>query len=544
MQNWPLLTSRLIEHAQRYHSGREIVGRDGSGRTYRTDWATIGRRSRALADGLRRWGIREGDRCGSLAWNSSRHIECWYGVSGIGAIMHTVNPRLSDEQISYIIEKAGDRLLFVDACLLPLVERILPRVPCVQAVIVLEEHDPMPESACRHIPYEDFLTQGDPQFGWPQLSEELPAGLCFTSGTTGKPKGALYTHRSTVLHAMAVSQMDVFAIGGRSVVLPIVPMYHANAWGIPHAAAAMGAKLVLNGRFFDAATLLDLILTENVTFAAGVPTVWLGLLDYLKTTGSTTGTLRRVVSGGSALPAGVLDAFETQFGVEVMQAWGMTEMSPLGTACALPGWGLEATGEQRRAILLKQGRPVFGVELALLGPDGKQLPHDGVSAGRVIVRGPWVIDSYYDSQETQPDVPPGWFDTGDIASVDRLGYMRILDRAKDIIKSGGEWISSLELEQSAETVPGVRQAAAVAIADERWGERPVLFVVAAPNTVIDPDSLRTQMSKRLARWCLPDHIIVIDQMPLASTGKIDKAALRMLARGVAEPVVGSATTPM
>lgn len=540
MQNWPLRTSRLIEHAQRYHAGREVVGRDDSGRTYRTDWASIGRRSRALADGLQRWGIREGDRCGSLAWNSSRHIECWYGVSGIGAIMHTVNPRLSDEQISYIIDKAGDRLLFVDACLLPLLERILPRVSCVQAVIVLGEHDLMPGSACPCLCYEDFLAQGDPEFCWPQLGEELPAGLCFTSGTTGKPKGALYTHRSTVLHAMAVSQVDVFALGGRSVVLPIVPMYHANGWGIPHAAAATGAKLVLNGRFFDAATLLELILGEAVTIAAAVPTVWLSLLEHLQSTGNTTGALRRIVSGGSALPAAVLDAFEKQFGVEVMHAWGMTEMSPLGTACALPGWGLELTEENRRATLLKQGRPVFGVELALLGSDGKQLPHDGESAGRVIVRGPWVIDSYYGSVETQSDVPPGWFDTGDIASVDRLGYMRILDRAKDIIKSGGEWISSLELEQSAESVPGIRQAAAVAIADERWGERPVLFVVAAPHTVIDPVSMRTQLSKWLARWSLPDHIIVIDQMPLASTGKIDKAALRTLACSLAKSLVRAA----
>jgi acyl-CoA synthetase (AMP-forming)/AMP-acid ligase II len=529
MQHWPLLTSRLIEHAQRYHAGREIVGRDNNGHTYRTDWATIGRRSRALADALERWGVREGDRCGSLAWNSSRHIECWYGVPGIGAIMHTINPRLSDEQISYIIEKAGDRLLFVDACLLPLLERILDRVTCVEAVIVLDEHDAMPESADRCLCYEDLLLEGDPELCWPQLSEEMPAGLCFTSGTTGKPKGALYTHRSTVLHAMAVSQVDVFAIGGRSVVLPIVPMYHANGWGIPHGAAAMGAKLVLNGRFFDPATLLDLILEEKVTFAAGVPTVWLSLLGHLKSTGSTTGALRRIVSGGSALPAAVLDTFEKQFGVEVMQAWGMTEMSPLGTACALPGWGLEPTEEHRRATLLKQGRPVFGVELALLGPDGEQLPHDGVSAGRVIVRGPWVIDSYYDSDEGQSGVPPGWFETGDIASVDPLGYMRILDRAKDIIKSGGEWISSLELERVAESIPGVRQAAAVAIADERWGERPVLFVVVAPQTPIDPDLLRAEMSKCLVRWSLPDHIIVIDQMPLASTGKVDKVALRTLA---------------
>jgi 3-(methylthio)propionyl---CoA ligase len=528
MMDRPLLISSILERAAWQSGDTAMVSHTGDQGVHRTNYAELAARGRQLANALQAtFDIGIGDRIGTLAWNDHRHFELYYGIAGIGAICHTINPRLFPEQIAYIINHAEDCYLFVDPMFVPLVERLVPQLPTVRGVVVLSDAAHMPQSGIAHLHCYETLLEGQPTtFEWPELDERTASGLCYTSGTTGNPRGALYHHRSTILHGLMLALPNALGLACDDVVLPVVPMFHVNAWGLPYVCPMIGVGMVMPGPRLDGASLYEQLEREGVTFSAGVPTVWFGLLNYLKDTGKRLTTLRRLVIGGSAAPRAMIDAFEDR-GVEVRHGWGMTEMSPVGTVCAFDARGAALPLEERRRRQLKQGRAPWGVDMRIVDEQGRPLPHDGTSAGLLMVRGPWVAAAYFrDDDATVDAFHDGWFSTGDVATIDRHGYMEITDRAKDVIKSGGEWISSITLENAAVGHPDLLEAAVIAAAHPRWTERPLLIVVARPDAKVDKANILAFLKDKVAAWWLPDDVVFVDELPHTATGKILKARLR------------------
>jgi 3-(methylthio)propionyl---CoA ligase len=528
MSERPLLISSIISHAATSHGDVAIVSRTVEGSLHRYTYRDAERRSKQLAGALLRLGIRPGDRVATMAWNTHRHFELYYAISGIGAVCHTINPRLFDDQIVYILNHAADRLLFVDATFLPLVERLASRFPADCRVVVMADPAGVPDTRLPTLPcYEALLAPESGELVWPEFDERTAAALCYTSGTTGHPKGALYSHRSTVLHAFAISLPDAISISADDVVCPVVPLFHACGWGIPYAGPMNGAKLVMPGPRLDGESLYTLFESERVSYSLGVPTVWLGFESYLSTSGKRCSTLNRVLSGGSAVPAAMVEAF-ARHGIDMRQGWGMTEMSPLGTTAALKAKHYALAPEEKFAVKLKQGRPVFGVEMKIVDDAGRTLPRDGKSIGELLVRGPWIISGYFKDEAASVAAvePDGWFHTGDMATIDADGYMQIADRRKDVIKSGGEWISSIDLENAAVAHDDVAEAAVIAVPDPRWGERPLLVVTPRPGRRPDRQALIELLARQFPKWMLPDEVVCLDELPHTATGKIMKVRLR------------------
>jgi len=528
MQDWPLLLHRIIDHAAVQHGTREVVSRaveDGSLR--RTTYADIRRRALRVARRLEGEGMRLGDRVATLAWNTDRHLELWYGISGIGAITHTVNPRLFPEQIAWIVNHAEDRMLFLDLTFVPLIEQIQDRLPSIERYIVLTDTAHMPQTSLKGAAaFEEWLTEADDDFAWKQFDENTAAGLCYTSGTTGGPKGVLYSHRSNVLHAMACSAPDYIGLSSRDSVLPVVPLFHANSWSLAYSAPMTGAKLVMPGAKLDGASLLELLEGEGVTCTAAVPTVWLGLLQHLEATNARLSTLKRVVIGGSACPRAMTEAFERKYGVTVAHAWGMTEMSPIGSFCSIkPVYG-HLQGDALYDLKVKQGHPPFTVEFRITDDAGQDLPWDGRTFGRLKVRGPSVAGAYFRREDEAILDEHGFFDTGDVGTLDAAGYLQITDRSKDVIKSGGEWISSIDLENLAVGHPDVAEAAVIGVAHSKWDERPLLVIVPKPGRSPSRDEMLAYMTGKIAKWWLPDDVVLVEAIPHTATGKIQKTALR------------------
>ena len=515
MMDQPLLISSQLEFASRFHPGTEVVTRTVEGPIVRSTWGAVAQRVRRLANALVAAGVKPGDRLATLAWNTQRHLELYFAVSGIGAILHTINPRLPPDQLAFIVNHAGDTMLFFDTTFLPLARHLASVPTSLQHFVALTDDAHLPaDSGLPHLrSYESMLPGELDTFTWPVLDENTASSLCYTSGTVGLPKGVLYTHRSTVLHSYAISMVDALAISAQDVTMPVVPMFHVNAWGVPYAAAMVGAKLVLPGPGMDGKSLLELIETEHVTCTLGVPTVWLGLLAAAKSAGKKMSMLKQVVIGGSAAPPSMIKAFQEEHGARVLHAWGMTEMSPLGTACVLLPRHARLSADAKMAIQLKQGRPIFGVDLRLVDDDGKVVAHDGKTSGHLQTKGPWVASGYFKSDDHSQHVD-GWFFTGDIATIDPDGYMQITDRSKDVIKSGGEWISSIDLEHAAMMHPAVAQAAAIGVPHERWLERPLLVVVKQKDAEVTKEALREFLEARLIKWWMPDAIEFVDALPI------------------------------
>ena len=533
MSERPLLVSAILGHAAVYHRDTEIVSRSVEGTIYRHTYAEAERRSKRLARALLQLGIKPGERIGTLAWNTFRHCELYYGISGIGAVCHTINPRLFDDQIVYIVNHASDRLLFVDTTFLPLVERLAPQFPKDCRFVLLSEAETSLPIVGR---YDDLIADQSEEFDWPEFDERTAASLCYTSGTTGNPKGALYSHRSTVLHALGASLPDAIPLSARDTVCPVVPLFHACGWAAAYTAPMNGTKLVLPGPRLDGPSLYELFETEGVTVSLGVPTVWLAFEGYLSATGKRCSSLRRVLSGGSAVPPSLIEAFERR-GIQMVHAWGMTEMSPLGTVAALKAKHLRLEAGAQTPIKAKQGRPVFGVELKILDEAGLPQPHDGKSMGELLVRGPWIVSGYFDDAEASAAAieADGWFHTGDVATIDPDGYMQITDRRKDVIKSGGEWISSIDLENAAVAHDDVAEAAVIAVPHPRWGERPLLIVAPATGRKPDRDGLIALLARDFPRWMLPDDVVVVPELPHTATGKLMKTRLREMFRDHKRP---------
>jgi acyl-CoA synthetase (AMP-forming)/AMP-acid ligase II len=541
MQDWPLLVWRLIDHAALYHGHREIVSLTCEGDENRSTWGSVQKRAKRVAAALRAMGIQPGDRVATLAWNTHRHIESWYGISGIGAVAHTINPRLFEDQIVFIANHAEDRVLFLDLTFVKLVEKLAPRFETIRHYVLLTDRAHMPaDSALDFICYEDWIAEQPDDQPWTELDENAPAGLCYTSGTTGNPKGVQYSHRSNVLHAMAACMTDTFAVGVRSVVMPIAPMYHANAWSIPYTTAACGAKLVMAGPHFDPPTLQKMIVQEQVDLALAVPTIWLGMLQHLEKTGGNLGNLRYTGIGGSAVPRSMIEAYDKLHNVRVMQLWGMTEMSPLGTIGSPTPEVAALSYEQELDYRVKQGRALFGVEMKIVDEDGQELPRDGKAFGRLMVRGPWIVGSYFKGDGGDVLDAEGWFDTGDVATLDPLGYMQIVDRSKDVIKSGGEWISSIDLENVAVGCPGVAEAAVIGVPHPKWDERPLLVIVRKEGAEVSEADIRAYLSDKIAKWWMPDAIAFVDEIPHTATGKIQKVTLRQQFRDYVLPTAAAA----
>lgn len=527
MQDWPLLVWKLIDHAAAYHGDREIVSLTCEGPEHRSTWRTVRSRAKQVAAALRSLGVKPAERVATLAWNTHRHVESWYGISGMGAVAHTINPRLFDDQIVYIANHAEDRVLFFDLTFLPLVERLAPRFNTIAHYVLLTDSAHMPASSSLDLLcYEDLLAAETGEAAWTELPETAPAGLCYTSGTTGNPKGVQYSHRSNVLHAMAANMTDVFGMSASTVVMPIVPMYHANAWSIPYTAAASGAKLVMAGPHFDPPTIQKLMIAEDVDLALAVPTIWLGLLQHLEKNGGGLGKLDRTAIGGSAVPRSMIEAFDKLHGVRVLQLWGMTEMSPLGTIGSPTAAIALKSYDEQLDWRVKQGRGLFGVEMKIVGDDGVELPRDGKIFGRLLVRGPWVVGSYFKGDGASAFDADGWFDTGDVATLDAHGYMQIVDRSKDVIKSGGEWISSIDLENAAIGAPGVAEAAVIGVPHPKWDERPLLIVRPKEGQTPTREAVLAYLDGRIAKWWMPDDVVVVDDLPHTATGKLLKTELR------------------
>ncbi len=531
MQRWPLTVDRLLDHAARWHPHTEVVSREADGSLTRTSYAALHRRAKQVSGALQRAGIGRGDRVATLAMNSARHMEAWYGIMGIGAVCHTLNPRLFDDQLVYIINHAGDRCIFADAAFAPLLARLRRRCPSLEQVVLFTRLPVGGGFAEPHTVHDEFIDAEASECRWGGFDEETACGLCYTSGTTGHPKGVLYSHRSNVLHTLMTLQADAFGFGARDVVLAIVPMFHANAWGLAFAAPAAGARLVMPGAQLDGASVHELLEREAVTFAAGVPTVWQGLLQHLDATRGRLTTLKRALIGGAACPAVLIQRLQDEFGVEVVHAWGMTEMSPVGTVGMLTPEAEALAPDARLAQRAKQGRAPFGVEMALSDDSGGPVPQDGRSFGHLKVRGPAVVRAYF-GLEDQPLLDgEGFFDTGDIATIDPLGYMQITDRAKDLIKSGGEWISSIEIENLVTAHPAVLIAAVVGTPHPKWGERPLLLVKLKAGACAGRDDLLAVLEGRIPSWWMPDEVRVVEDIPLGATGKIDKKRIRAALAG-------------
>lgn len=527
MQDWSLLLHRIIDHAAIQHGTREVVTRaveDGTLR--RRSYREIRSRALRVAKRLEREGIELGDRVATLAWNSDRHLELWYGISGIGAITHTVNPRLFPEQIAWIANHAEDRLMFLDLTFVPMIEAIRDKLPSIERYVVLTDAGHMPQTSLKGaVAYEEWLAEADDDFAWAALDENTAAGLCYTSGTTGGPKGVLYSHRSNVLHALACAAPDYMGLSARDTVMPVVPLFHANSWSLAYSAPMTGAKLVMPGAKLDGPSLHDLLEGEGVTMTAAVPTVWLGLLQHLETTNGKLSTLQRVVIGGSACPRAMTETFERKYGVTVAHAWGMTEMSPLGSFCSMKPIYEQLSGDALYDLKVKQGHPPFTVEFRLTDDAGQDLPWDGKTFGRLKVRGPAVAGAYYRREEDILD-DQGFFDTGDVATIDPAGYMQVTDRSKDVIKSGGEWISSIDLENLAVGHPDVAEAAVIGVAHPKWDERPLLVIVPKAGRKPSKEEMLAFMTGKIAKWWLPDDVVLVEAIPHTATGKIQKTVLR------------------
>jgi len=522
------LISMLI-HAGRWHGDREVVTNTVEGGIHRQTYAQTLSRSTRLASRLHQFGIRRGDRVGTMGWNTYRHLEAWYAISGQGAICHTINPRLFPDQIEFIVNHAEDRLIFLDLTFFDLLLGLLPRLPTVEALVVMTDRAHMPDTSSCPIEvccYEEFLAEGDQTFDWPVLENDAGSSLCYTSGTTGDPKGVLYSHSGNLLHAYASCSADVFSLSARDTVLMVVPMFHANSWGIAYSGPMTGAQLVLPGPHMDGASIHGLINDEAVTKAAAVPTVWNMLITYLKETGGRLGSLQEVVIGGAAVPRNMIEEFDQKYGVEVIHAWGMTEMTPIGTVNRVKPFMASMDPVQALDIRCKQGRVPFGVDIKIVDENGEELPHDGETFGRLLVRGPWTIARYYKSETSALD--DGWFDTGDIATIDEHGFMQITDRSKDVIKSGGEWISSVELENKVMGMTDVEIAACIGTRHQEWGERPILLVKATKPGRLSEKDVINHLADSVAKWQLPDAVLFVDEIPLTATGKIDKKPLRAM----------------
>ena len=532
MQNQPLLISALIEHAERHHGDGEIVSRRVEGDIHRYRWRDVAARARQIANALDGMQLLFSDRVATLAWNGYRHLELYFGVSGSGRVLHTINPRLHPEQIAWIANHAEDQVLCFDLSFLPLVQAVHARCPTIRQYVALCDADRLPKDSGvpNLVAYESWIGGQPTAYQWPSLDENSASSMCYTSGTTGNPKAALYSHRSTTLHAYAAALPDVMSLSARDSVLPVVPMFHVNAWGIPYSAALTGCKLVFPGGAMDGKSIYELIEQEQVTYAAGVPTVWQMLLGHMKPGGLRFSALNRTVIGGSACPPAMIAAFREEYGVEVLHAWGMTEMSPLGTLCTLKNKHLKQSPEEQMKIRLKQGSAIFGVDMKIVGDDGEELPWDGKAFGDLYVKGPWVVREYFKGEGGDPLVKDqhgvAWFPTGDVATIDADGYMQITDRSKDVIKSGGEWISSIDLENVAMSHPAVLEAAVVACAHPKWAERPLLVVVRKPGAEVTREELLAYFQGKVAKWWIPDDVVFVAEIPHTATGKILKTRLR------------------
>jgi fatty-acyl-CoA synthase len=518
MQAQPLTVTMLIDHAAREHGAREIVSYWADGRLQRSNWREVHLLARKMSQALQRLGMTKGDRIATLAMNHVHHLAAWYGSAGMGGILHTVNPRLFDDQLVYIMNHASDRVLLFDRAFLPIVERLRPQLKTIEHFILFDS-----AAEGEYLGFEEWVGAEDGNFAWVELAEDDPCGLCYTSGTTGNPKGVLYQHRSNVIHAYALLQPDVFDLSARAVALPVVPMFHANAWGLPYGAAAVGAKMVFSATN-DASVLWRLIREEKVTHSAGVPTVWLQMFADMDANGGDWGRLKQVVIGGSAAPRAMIERL-MKAGISVAHAWGMTETSPIGTMGAKPYDWDDMTFDQQVDMVTKQGRVPFGVELRIVDDNDEVLPRDGKTSGRLQVRGPWIIQRYFEAEHNAADAD-GWFDTGDVALIHPDGIMQITDRAKDVIKSGGEWISSIELENAAVGAPGVAEAAAVGVPHPKWDERPLLLVVRKPGSEVTREEILAHLQTEVAKWWLPDEIKFVDSLPHTATGKLLKRQLR------------------
>jgi len=532
MQDWPMTLDRVLDHARANHGHREIVTRTVEGPIERTNYANIYERAKQVSHALATSGIGLGDRVATLAWNTSRHIEAWYGAMGIGAVLHTVNPRLFPEQIAWICNHAGDKILFLDLTFVPIIEKIATQLETIRTYVIFTDGAHMPQTSLPNaIAYEEYIAGRPLDARWGGFDENTAAGLCYTSGTTGNPKGVLYSHRSNMLHAFAASMGDAFGLRARDAVMPVVPMFHANAWALTFMAPMAGSKLVLPGAKLDGASVYELLEAEQVNFTAAVPTVWLMLLAYLRENNLKLNHLKRVVIGGSAVPEAILRAFEDEYGVEVIHAWGMTEMSPMGTLGTMGPDQEKLPRDEQIKVKLKQGRVPFTVEMKIVNDEGALLPHDGKTFGRLLVAGPAVAKSYFRNEGARRADGTaleecGFFDTGDVATIDEAGFMQITDRAKDVIKSGGEWISSIDIENIAVGAEGVACAAVIGVLHPKWDERPLLVIEAAPGANPTKEQLLGFLEGKIAKWWTPDDVVFVEKIPIGATGKINKLALR------------------
>ena len=527
MQPFSLRVSEILDHAARYHPRRKIISRNVEGPIVETDWNTVYLKAKKLSKALQKLGIKKGDRIGVMAWNTARHLELWYGIPGSGAVNHTLNPRLFAKQLTYIINHAEDKILMIDLDLVKILEEILPTCKTVEQIIVLTDNINMPKSNLPNLLcYEELVENEDSDFSWVKGHETEACGICYTSGTTGNPKGVVYTHRSNVLHALASATPDMINLSSTDRIMPVVPLFHANGWSIGYTAPLVGASMVMPGREMTPEALYEM-LEKGVTVTAAVPTIWLLLLNYLKTNNLKLSSLKRVIIGGSSCPRAVIETFQKDFGVQVFHAWGMTEMSPLGTICSFKPEVLKLSEEERISIQETTGHPPFTVELKLTNDDGTKLKTDGQTQGKLWARGAAVVQQYLKIDEEAVD-NDGWFDTGDVATIDENGYMSITDRSKDIIKSGGEWISSIELENAAVGHPKIVEAAALGVSHPKWDERPILVVVCEKGEMLQPKEITDFMSDYVAKWQIPDDIIFVDEIPHTATGKISKIGIRQI----------------
>ena len=538
MQNQPLMISSLIEHANRHHGEGHIVSRRVEGDIHRCTYRDIASRSRQVAHALDGLQLAFGDRVATLAWNGYRHLELYFGVSGTGRVLHTLNPRLHPDQIAWIANHAQDQVLCFDMSFLPIIKAIQGKATTIRHYIALCDADKLPADTGIGglTSYEAWIAPHPATYAWPEFDENTASSMCYTSGTTGNPKAALYSHRSTILHAMAASLPDALNMSARDSVLPVVPMFHVNAWGLPYAAAMTGAKLVFPGPAMDGKSIFELIEGEKVSFAAGVPTVWQMMLSHMQAGQLRFSTLKRTVIGGSACPPAMITAFNDDYGVEVLHAWGMTEMSPLGTVCTLKNKHLAMSPGDKMKVRLKQGRGIYGMDMKIVDPDGHELPWDGKGFGDLLVKGPWIIANYFNADAPSPLVD-GWFPTGDVATIDADGYMQITDRSKDVIKSGGEWISSIDVENIAVAHPAVAMAACIGVKHPKWDERPIIAVVKKPGADVTREQLLAFYEGKIAKWQVPDDVVFVDAIPLGGTGKMQKTKLREMLKDYALPGV-------